>query len=202
MEIPSVPYDLDAAKRLLAEAGWKDSDGDNVLDKKIDGKKVNLSIEVTYPQGRAFYKDIATNLKYEAERVGIEIELNGMEGSSMYKKMTARDYELVCVGWGGVPMPDDFTQIWHSESNRADGSNLVGFESKRADKLIEKIKLTTDEAKRTEMYKEFQRIVVKEHPYVFLLSPQSCMSINNKFKNTKVSSVRPGYTVRLFELAE
>lgn len=201
-DIETVSYDLDKARTLLAEAGWGDSDGDNILDKKIDGKQVDLTLEITYPQGRAFYKDVATNLKYEAERVGIAIELNGMEGSSLQKKIMARDYELMCLGWGGVPMPDDFTQLWHSESNRADGSNLIGFGTDQTDALIEKIRVTTDEEKRTAMYKEFQELVVKEHPYVFLLSPQSCTAINSKFTNTKVSSVRPGYTVRLFELAK
>ena len=35
-------YDLEKSKTLLANAGWKDTDADGVLDKLIQGKKVKL----------------------------------------------------------------------------------------------------------------------------------------------------------------
>jgi ABC-type transport system substrate-binding protein len=34
-----IPYDVAAAGKLLDEAGWKDTDGDNIRDKMVDGEK-------------------------------------------------------------------------------------------------------------------------------------------------------------------
>ncbi len=197
--IPVVPFDLEAAKKLLQEAGWTDTDGNNVLDKIIDGKKTELALKIVYLQSNSFYKNLATNFKYEAERIGVKIETRGLERNVLTRAIENRTYELKCLGWGGVPMPDDFTQVWHSKS-MVDGSNYVGFGSPESDQLIDQIRITTDETERNKMYIELQKKITEQHPYIFLFSQQSCTVINKKFTNTHVSSVRPGYLVRLFEL--
>ena len=38
-----IPLDIEKAKELT-EAGWVDSDGDNIRDKVINGEKLNLSL--------------------------------------------------------------------------------------------------------------------------------------------------------------
>jgi peptide/nickel transport system substrate-binding protein len=38
--------DLDKAEQLLEEAGWTDSDGDGIRDKRIDGRKVNFEFTI------------------------------------------------------------------------------------------------------------------------------------------------------------
>lgn len=198
--LPKFGFDLDRAKELLSEAGWIDSDGDNVLDKIIDGDKIDLTLKFTYPQGKQFYKDVAQILKDEAERIGIKIELHASEWSVLQDDLKDRDFELICLGWGQTPMLDDFKQIWHTSSIIRDGTNYVSFGNEQTDRLIDLIRETMDDEKRQEMYQVFQEMVVREHPYIFLVSPKLCMAISKKFKNAKPTSMRPGYWVRLFQL--
>ncbi|MCO4754259.1 MAG: peptide ABC transporter substrate-binding protein, partial [Bacteriovoracaceae bacterium] len=47
--IKPVEYDPKKALKILREAGWRDTDGDNVLDKVINGRKRNLSITILEP---------------------------------------------------------------------------------------------------------------------------------------------------------
>ncbi|BDS12277.1 ABC transporter substrate-binding protein [Aureispira anguillae] len=198
--LPEIAFNIEKAKQLLAEAGWKDMDGDNILDKNIQGQQESLKIKFLYPQGKQFYKDIAQVLKDEAARVGIEIDMIASEWSVMQEDLKKRNFDLTCLGWGQGPTLDDFKQIWHTESDTYDGNNYVGFGNQESDKLIETIRVTMDEAKRQEMYFRFQEIVADQQPYVFLVAPKLCIAINKRFKNAEASSLRPGYSARLFQL--
>lgn len=200
--IPTINFDVDKAKALLAEAGWKDMDGDNILDKMIDGQQESLSLKFLYPQGKQFYRDLAQVLKDEASRVGIDVRLAATEWSVMLEDMKKRDFDLICLGWGQTPVPDDLKQIWHSSSDTYDGSNTVGFGSEESDRLIDEIRECIDESKRNEMYLRFQELVAEEHPYVFLVAPKMCNAISKRFSNAESTPLRPGYKARLFQLAK
>ena len=199
--IPNVKFSVSKAKELLTEAGWTDTDGDNILDKVVDGKRIPMRLKFLYPQGKQFYKDIAQILKDEAARVGIGIEMSSSEWAVMLDDLKKRNFDLVCLGWGQTPFLDDFKQIWHTSSDTYEGSNRVGFGNEETDQLIDKIRETIDETKRNEMYLRFQEIVAENQPYVFLVAPKLCTAINKRFKNAPATALRPGYFVRLFQLA-
>ncbi len=198
--LPKIEFNIEKAKSLFKEAGWSDSDGDNILDKVIDGKKTQMSLKFIYPQGKQFYKDVVQILKDEAERVGVHIDMVSSEWSVMQKDLNNKNYDLSGLGWGQTPFLDDFKQIWHTSSFA--GSNTVGFGNEETDLLIDQIRVTMDESKRNEMYLKFQEMVVEQNPYIFLVSPKLCTAISKRFKNAPSTPLRPGYWVRLFQLAD
>src|SRR5262249_21785179 len=70
------PYhrDLDKAEELLEAAGWKDSDGDGIRDKVVDGKKWNFDFTMTVPivgSGEA----TAVLLKEDLAKIGIQMQI-------------------------------------------------------------------------------------------------------------------------------
>src|SRR5205085_11635248 len=50
-EIIPYAFDPEKAKSLLADAGWKDSNGDGIVDRMIDGKKQEFTIDFIYNAG-------------------------------------------------------------------------------------------------------------------------------------------------------
>ena len=62
-----------------------------------------------------------------------------------------------------------------------DGSNLSGFGDEESDYLIEKIRTTMNENDRYQLYMDLQEKIVKEHPYIFLISPAMCTAISKRF---------------------
>lgn len=203
-DIPTVAFNIEKAIELLEEAGWTDTDGDNIRDKVVNGERMQLRLRFIYAQGKQFYKDVAKILKDEASRVGIDIALMPLEWSVMLDRLGERDYELSAIAWGQGPTLDDFKPVWHTESDTRSGSNMVGFGNAESDALIEQIRITTDDegGRRTKLYHRFQDIVAEQQPYVFLVAPKICAAVHKRFKNAPVLSMRPGFTVRLFQLDE
>ena len=92
-----------------------------------------------------------------------------------------RNYDLLLYGidYGSDPDPYPF---WHSSQINPPGMNLSGFSSKDADRLLEQGRQITDEAKRAELYQNFQKILDSEKPAIFLEQSTYSYSISNKVK--------------------
>ncbi|GAA3147468.1 ABC transporter substrate-binding protein [Planomonospora alba] len=83
---------VDDAKRILAEAGWSDSDGDGVADK--DGRKARFTL--LYPSDDKLRSDLALVVAEQARALGIEITTKGSTWDGIYL-----DGKANAVTWGG-----------------------------------------------------------------------------------------------------
>ena len=200
--LADIEYNPKKAEELLAAAGWKDSDGDNILDKMVGGKKVDMEISYKYNQGHIVRKSVGKILKDEAKRVGIEIELTPVDFPTLLQDADSKNFDMLVLAWVNTPGLDDMKQVWHSEAMQEGGDNRVSFGNAEVDKLIDEIRITLDEEKRNEMYKKIQQIIYEEQPYVFLFVPSECIAIHNRFEGTETSPMRPGYLEGMFKLRQ
>lgn len=186
-DLPEIPFDPEKAKQLLAEAGWTDSDGNGVLDKMIDGKKVDFKftfLNNNNPVRRQTLLVIIDALK----KAGIQAELQDLEWSVYLDKTKKHEFDATIAAWQLTVAPPDPFQIWHSSQSKGEGSNYVSFINKESDALLEAYRLEFDESKRIELLKKWQKLVYDEQPYTFLWSPKSRYIYNKRFKNTRFYS--------------
>lgn len=198
--LKDIEYNPTKAKELLTAAGWKDSDGDNILDKMIGGKKVEMRLEYKYNQGHPIRKPMGIILKDEAARVGIEITLTSMDFPSLLQDADNREFELIALAWVNTPGLDDMKQVWHSASAMEGGDNRVNFGTPESDRIIDEIRETLDTEKRNKLYKRLQEIIYEEQPYIFLFATSERIAIHNRFEGTETSPARPGYIESRFKL--
>jgi peptide/nickel transport system substrate-binding protein len=184
------PYDLEKARALLAEAGWKDTDGDGILDKVIDGKKVKFEFEFLMTTDQKLADEVARYLQDQMSKLGIRVTLAPLEWSSFLGKVNNQEFQVTMLSWGGGDPESDPYQIWHSSQAVKRGSNFVGFNNKRADELIEKAREELDEGKRNALYHEFHRILHDEQPYTFVTAREFVNFIDRRFENVKVHKLR------------
>ena len=189
--LPLIDFDIDKAKKLLAEAGWKDTDGDGILDKIIDGQRVPLQLTLSFKSGSIF-KNLALLIQESAAKAGVKIIPEAVNGKTFRSKIRKRDFDMI-----PLIIPETFADIdpywkWHSDNAGTGGSNISGFSDKECDAIIEKIRYTRDKKKRAEYYKQFQRIIYDRQPVVFLYIPTNNIIVNNKFL-LRPSMKRPGY---------
>ncbi len=173
-------YDLEKAKRLLEEAGWKDTDGDGIRDRK----GIPFRFEFTISSGSQFAEQMATILKDSLEKTGIEMNIRPLEWALFTKVLDDRTFDSVILGWS-LPVEADPFQVWHS-SQAEKGSNFIGFENAEADIIIDEARVTFDRTKRIQLYRRFHQILHDEQPYTFLFVNKSLVALDKRFDNVTV----------------
>lgn len=166
-----VKFDPKGALAMLRAAGWKDTDGDNILDKVIDGKKRKFSITILEPN-EGFVKYL-TVFKEDARRAGVEINIKLIEWNSFVKLLDEKKFEAVRLRWTAV-VDWDPKQIWHSDSING-GSNFISYSNPEVDRLTDKARLIQDRAKRIEVLQKVEKLIVDDAPYVWFTYRQAIM---------------------------
>jgi ABC-type transport system substrate-binding protein len=199
-DIPLYQFDPAKAKALLAEDGWKDTNGDGILDKVVDGQRREFKVTITVNSENELRKAIALLFQEEARKAGIEVTLVQQEWNTFISNMGKHKVELFISGWVLSPTDNDLKQIWHSESAVENGSNFANFCNPHCDSLLDAVRVEIDENKRAVMLKRLQVVLHEEAPYIFLMAPTERMAISKKFSNAEPSVMRPGFNASLFKL--
>jgi peptide/nickel transport system substrate-binding protein len=187
--------DLEQAKKLLEEAGWKDSDKDGILDKVLNGEKTSLHLRYTYASVSAMSKNVGILLKESAKKVGISIELQGIDANILKEALRNRNFDLVLKPIGSQYDLDDMKQLWHTTSDKLNGNNYFGFGNAHSDALIEEIRTELDPEKRRKLYWAFQALLYEEQPAVFLFAIRERLAVHKRF-HARVCKQAPGYVPR------
>lgn len=164
-----INYNPKVAMKLLQQEGWGDSDRNGVLDKKIDGKKVEFRINMKFNQGNNRRKTIAFIAKKALKKFGIIVDVKELEWTAMVNDMNDGKFDSYILGWaGGSSFYRNPKQIWHSGSHGSGGSNYVAYSNKEVDELIEQANKEFDIKKRTLLMQQISRKIYEDQPYTFL----------------------------------
>jgi len=167
-EVKAIPFDQKKALSILRANGWKDTDGDQVLDKVINGKKTPFSFTILEPN-KEFQKYLVT-FQQDAKKAGIDVQIKVVEWNTFISLLNERKFEAVRLGWSGGSVNIDPKQIWHSESANNKGSNFTSYSNKEVDKLIDLARETLDREKRIPILRKVYKLIADDVPYAFLFN--------------------------------
>lgn len=183
------PFDPDRAKSLLAKAGWKDSDGDGVLDK--NGKPFSFTILTN--NGNKQRADTATIMQQRLKKVGIEVNVRLVEWSAFIENfINKRNFDAVILGWSLSPDPDQYS-IWHSSQTGPREFNFLTYNNAKVDAALDTARRTFDREKRKQQYDIMQEEIFKDVPMVFLYAPYSLPVMHKRFHGIKPAPAGIGY---------
>ena len=157
------------AKELLKEAGYD--------------QKNPFRFEVVTNANNSIRVNAAQIMQYQLEKIGVEMKIRVMEWQAFLNTIVhPRNFDAIILGWSMSLMPDAYS-IWHSESDKKGGFNLVGYHNKVVDELIEKGSKTIDRKKLAIIYQNIFKHISEDLPYLFLYIPNSITVVNSSIKN-------------------
>jgi peptide/nickel transport system substrate-binding protein len=164
-QVTRYAFDPAAAKRLLAEAGWADRDGDGVIEDK-DGRPFAFTIRTN--QGNDERKRIAEIVQQRLKGVGVKVEIQTIDWASFIKEFVKpRKFEAIVLGLGFGADPDQYV-LWHSSQTGPEQMNRTGYANPEVDALLEKGRASCRREDRVKSYHRIQEILADDLPMLFL----------------------------------
>lgn len=154
-------HDPARAERLLDAAGYRDPDGAG------PSPRLRLSLKTSTSE---VYRLQAAAIQHDLARVGIAIEIRSSELQTLSADVRRGNFQLYTLQWVGVTDPDMLRLVYHSAQQPPVGLNRVHYANPEVDRLIEAASAATDEDARGRMYRQAQRVIAGDVPYVSLWS--------------------------------
>lgn len=167
-------YDPEAAKALLAEAGWTDDDGDGIVESHgveglDDGTPFSVVLRSTTTP---VWVNRAQVVQQFLKAVGIEIELEALDFNIFFSTYFTPDseYDMLLSGWVNLIIPTLGDLTANFESGQAN-TEVLRWSNSELDDLLNAIPTMFDPADRIAAYWRVQEIIEQEVPVIYLDRP-------------------------------
>ena len=173
-------YDPEKAKELLTEAGYPNG----------------FTMTITVPSNYAPHVDTAQVLVEQLGAVGITVEIEEVEWNTwLQRTYTERDFQSTVVGFDAANLTANaLLQRWTSDSEK----NMINFSNAEYDSVMAQANATTDDAARTALFKQAERILTEEAANVYIQDLADMVAIN---KNLTGFEFYPLYVLDLSNIA-
>ncbi len=161
-------YDIDAARKLLDQAGWKlNQDG-------VRTKNDQPLILKLYAQSTPDFTTIASGLQQALSEIGVQLEVMLQSPQELHTTVNNRTYDILLTGITIGADPDVFV-FWHSSQADARSSSRLNFshyKNESADEALENERTRIDTALRGVKFEPFQDAWRKDAPAIGLYQPR------------------------------
>jgi peptide/nickel transport system substrate-binding protein len=170
---------LAESRRLLAAAGWNDSDGDGVLDR--NGQP--LILELILPNTSGIRRQMALLIQEQLRQIGIKLELQSLEFPVWAERHTAGNFDIDFSSTVQDPSPAGLTQAWTCNG----GTNVAKYCDPRVDSLMDRAVLGKGDPGQN-WVAALQQIEA-DAPAAFLYAPTYVYAVKRRFRDVRISPV-------------
>jgi peptide/nickel transport system substrate-binding protein len=180
--VPVIEFDPPGARRVLASAGWLDTDGDGILDH--DKKPFTFDLDVT--AGSPVTMQFAQLFQAGLKEAGVNMNIVVLDPAVFFQKVFAGNYQAAYLSWELDPDPDPFA-LFHSSQIPPHGQNFVFYSNPEADRLIEEGRRTLDQSKRVPIYQRLHQLLADDQPYTWTIQVSVKYAVRKRVRNVKSS---------------
>ena len=181
-DVHQYDYDLEKAKKILDKQGFRDRDGDGVLEDK-QGHKLEFNLYTN--SGGTERVQIASIIRHDLQKLGMKVNFLPLEFNNLVSKLTATfEWDAMIIGLTGGVEPHFGKNVWDSSGGLhmwypRQESPATSWE-KKIDEIFNKGVQELNENKRKKLYDQHQRIVSKELPVIYTVLGSSVFATRNR----------------------
>lgn len=164
-------YNLNKAKKLLAEAGFPNGFETTIVTNDIK-ERMNL----------------AEVIQSQLKGIGIKVNIEVLEAGTFVEKLNSGDSEMFIYSWRNATGDADYNQynLFHSSSHGATGNNFF-YSNEEVDRLIEAARSEKDPDKRIELYAKSQELEMEDAVYIPVRVIENMAAVAKNVKNFYMS---------------
>lgn len=195
--LPGYNYDVDRAKALFKEAGFKYDSRQQLIDQR--GKKVTFTLNTN--AGNKIREAMGSQIKQDLSKVGIKVNFKPLAFNLLLDRLDGSlEWDCILLGLTGGNEPNNGANVWYPDGDLhmfnqkqagLEGRQVTDWE-KQIGNLYIKAARELDVAKRKEIYKQVQEIVAEQVPFIYLVNPLSLGAIRNDIQSIDYSALGGG----------
>ena len=174
-----LPFDTARAKQVLASRGWRDSDGDGVLDR--NGRPFRFTLITN--SGNSRRADVSTILQQQWKRIGVDARLQQVETNTFNDRLREKDFEAALAGWA-VGLSPDIGTLWEANSP----FNFVSYDNARTFALFDSARAQPTAEAANAYWSRAAAQIVADRPYTWLYYLDIVVGVNDRLKNTRIDT--------------
>jgi peptide/nickel transport system substrate-binding protein len=172
-DLPS--YDVEGAKNVLADAGYKDTNNDGVLNAP-NGEE--LSFTLMFANSVTTHEKVSRIVVDNLKAIGIEAIPQPMDKSLQTDKLYG-EWQLTINTWGAI---DDVESSMATLFESSAALNWMQYNNPKADEAMNNMKAAVSEEDIMKYMDEFQKEMVKDIPDIPLVVKKNNYAYNSKFE--------------------
>jgi peptide/nickel transport system substrate-binding protein len=187
------PYNPEKAQELLAEAGWKDTDGDGIREKNGKELKVTFVLSTFSPE----LPTIAEIVQAQLKEIGMDVELQIVEYGAQQRLFEKGEYDMMMQA--GVCGHGD-PSLWFNYFFHSKRGVRCAFKDEQLTTLIDRLYTTVDSKDRLRVFYEIQEIMEESAPGVFLYTDPNVVALNKRVKDYEMQGGIHGAYLSLWKV--
>ena len=183
-ELAADDHDPRRARELLAADGWRDQDGDGILEK--DG--LPLRFEILTRQGDPVRENGAVILRENLRAVGAEVSLRALELGAGLELLGAGRFDAY-LGLVTLNLYGDATPYLHSRAT--DRFNQGRYANAEVDSLLDSVLGMRDREAAGLIWRRIQAIVAEDQPVAYLFYPEILVGVGPRLQDVRPHMLSP-----------